>query len=135
MKKLLLTTLALLFALPLQAATLKIATVTPHMHYRGKDMIMKAVLPDGTEKVLVSTPKYDFNWQTVYELEEPLDAPKGTKIEVIAHFDNSEGNLANPDPTKNVRFGNSSFDEMMIGFVDYIVEVDDASGANPSAGR
>lgn len=104
-----------------------IINVIPHMHYRGKDMLIKLVLPDGAEKVLCHTPKYDFNWQTVYTLAEPVTVPKGTRVEVLAHFDNSPNNPANPDPTKDVTFGPQSYDEMMIGMIDYVLADQPAS--------
>ena len=94
----------------------------PHMHYRGKDFTYTAVYPDGREEILLQVPDYDFNWQTVYELAEPLEMPKGSRIDCVAHFDNSTENPDNPDPTVDVSFGNESFDEMMIGFVDYTVK-------------
>ena len=59
------------------------------MHVRGKDMTYIAHYPDGTAETLLSVPKYDFNWQITYELAKPKLLPKGTKLEVIAHFDNS----------------------------------------------
>ena len=91
----------------------------PHMHLRGKDMKMTAFYPDGRSEVLINVPKYSFNWQTNYYLKTPKAMPKGTRIEVVAHFDNSTKNKYNPDPTKPVRFGDPTYDEMMIGFVDY----------------
>jgi mono/diheme cytochrome c family protein len=94
----------------------------PHMHYRGKDFTYTAVYPDGRREVLLKVPAYDFNWQTIYQLAAPLELPEGTRIECVAHYDNSKANRANPDPTKDVTFGNQSFDEMMIGFVDYTVK-------------
>jgi mono/diheme cytochrome c family protein len=94
----------------------------PHMHYRGKDFVYTAVYPDGRREVLLKVPAYDFNWQTIYQLKQPLELPEGTRIECVAHYDNSTKNAANPDPTKDVTFGNESFDEMMIGFVDYTVK-------------
>jgi hypothetical protein len=93
----------------------------PHMHYRGKEFTYTATFPDGRRQVLLHVPDYDFNWQTLYQLTEPLVVPAGTRIDCEAHYDNSTGNPANPDPTRNVTFGNESFDEMMIGFVDYTV--------------
>lgn len=96
--------------------------LSPHMHYRGKDFSYTATFPDGTQKELLKVSKYDFNWQTNYILEEPIPAPKGTRIDCVAHWDNSANNLANPDPNKTVTFGPESYDEMMIGFVDYIVD-------------
>ncbi|MEM1249954.1 MAG: alkyl hydroperoxide reductase [Acidobacteriota bacterium] len=100
----------------------KLLTLTPHMHYRGRDMEYIARFPDGSEKTLLKVDNYDFNWQTVYELEEPVDIPAGTVVEAIAHYDNSSGNPVNPDPTIDVTFGNESYDEMMIAFADFIVD-------------
>ena len=91
----------------------------PHMHLRGKDFIYKAVYPDGREQVLLSVPKYDFNWQTYYVPKEPLAIPKGTRIDCVAHFDNSTGNRFNPDPTREVKWGDQTWEEMMIGWASY----------------
>ncbi len=94
----------------------------PHMHLRGKDFEYKLVLPDGTSKVLLAVPKFDFNWQLNYWLKEPVAAPKGSKIECVAHHDNSTGNKFNPDPTKEVRWGPQTWEEMMIGWFDYTLD-------------
>lgn len=94
-------------------------TLFPHMHLRGKDFKYEVVYPDGKRETLLSVPKYDFNWQTMYQLEKPLRLPAGTRIECTAHFDNSKGNLNNPDPTKTVYWGDQTWEEMMIGFLDY----------------
>ncbi|HVS38965.1 MAG TPA: thioredoxin family protein [Gemmataceae bacterium] len=91
----------------------------PHMHLRGKDFKYEVVYPDGKRETLLSVPHYDFAWQSTYRLEKPLHLPAGTKIECTAHYDNSKDNLNNPDPTKIVRWGDQTWDEMMIGFVDY----------------
>ena len=99
-----------------------VISMLPHMHYRGKDFNYTATFPDGRKEKLLQVSDYDFNWQTVYTLEEPLYVPKGTRIDCVAHWDNSAGNPANPDPTRNVRFGSESYDEMMIGFIDYVVK-------------
>ncbi len=93
----------------------------PHMHYRGKEFSYTARFPDGRKEKLLQVSNYDFNWQTGYEVQEPIFVPKGTRIECVAVWDNSEDNPVNPDPTRNVTFGDESYDEMMIGFVDYIV--------------
>lgn len=93
-----------------------ITSFTPHMHVRGKDMTYTAKYPDGRTEVLLSVPNYDFNWQITYQLKEAKRIPKGTEIEVVAHFDNSPQNKFNPDPTKDVRWGDQTFEEMMIGF-------------------
>jgi hypothetical protein len=93
----------------------------PHMHYRGKTFSYTARFPDGKKQELLRVNDYDFNWQTGYEVAEPIFVPKGTRIDCVATWDNSEENPDNPDPTRNVRFGDESYDEMMIGFVDYVV--------------
>lgn len=98
-------------------------SMTPHMHYRGRDMQYEAIYPDGTREILLSVPCYDFNWQNVYRLATPKVLPKDTRIECVAHFDNSTKNPANPDPTKEVRWGEQSTDEMMIGYFDYCVDL------------
>jgi mono/diheme cytochrome c family protein len=99
-----------------------ITSFTPHMHVRGKSMKYVATFPDGTKETLLSVPKYDFNWQISYELEKPRLFPKGTEIEVIATYDNSPNNKFNPDPTKDVRWGDQTWEEMMIGFWGTVVE-------------
>ena len=100
----------------------KIMTFAPHMHYRGKDFKYTAKYPDGTEELLFAVNDYDFNWQTNYTLAEPIPIPAGTIVECVAHFDNSEDNPVNPDPTRDITFGDESYDEMMIGFLDFIVD-------------
>jgi mono/diheme cytochrome c family protein len=99
-----------------------VTNLTPHMHMRGKDMIYIAHYPDGTSETLLSVPKYDFNWQITYELAKPKILPKGTQLEVIAHYDNSTGNKFNPDPSKDVRWGDQTWEEMMIGFYSTVVD-------------
>jgi mono/diheme cytochrome c family protein len=96
-----------------------IYSLMPHMHLRGKDFVFKITFPDGSSKILLSVPKYDFAWQTYYVLKEPLAAPKGTRIDCLAHFDNSEKNKYNPDPTKEVRWGDQTWEEMMIGWMSF----------------
>jgi hypothetical protein len=87
--------------------------VQPHMHLRGKDMTVRAVFPDGQSEILLSVPHYDFSWQILYYFDKPRQLPKGVKIEVTAHWDNSANNPYNPDPTKTVRPGEQSWDEML----------------------
>ena len=94
----------------------------PHMHLRGKDFEYKAVFPDGTSKILLSVPRYDFSWQTYYVLKEPIAVPKGTRIECVAHFDNSTNNKYNPDPTKAVKWGDQTWEEMMIGWMSFVYD-------------
>lgn len=102
---------------------------SPHMHLRGKDYLYRAVYPDGRSKILLSVPNYDFGWQVYYYPKTPIRIPKGTKIETVAHFDNSTKNPQNPDPSKAVRFGEQTWEEMMNGFFDYTI---DAPGAKAS---
>jgi hypothetical protein len=96
----------------------RVVNLFPHMHLRGKDFEYKAVYADGTSQVLLKVPKYDFNWQLAYRPAEPLIMPPGSRIEATAHFDNSANNPANPDPKAEVKFGEQSWEEMMIGFMD-----------------
>jgi len=86
-----------------------------HMHLRGKDFKFIANLPDGQEKTLISIPKYDFEWQLGYIYKDRILLPKRTSVQAIAHLDNSAGNPFNPDPTATVKYGEQTFDEMMIG--------------------
>ena len=85
-------------------------------------MEYKVTYPDGREQVLLNVPKYDFSWQTNYVLKQPLVIPRNSKITVTAYFDNSAKNKYNPDPSKPVRHGEPTYDEMMMGFFDYTVE-------------
>jgi len=75
------------------------------MHFRGKDMKWELMRPDAIKETLLAIPRYDFNWQIEYKLKDPVDAPKGSRLIVTAHFDNSVNNPSNPDPTKTVRWG------------------------------
>lgn len=90
-----------------------------HMHVRGKAFKFEAISPDGKTETLLDIPKYDFNWQLRYDYAVPHFLPRGTTIRVTAVFDNSAANPANPDPTKNVRWGQQTFDEMMIGYLEH----------------
>ena len=94
----------------------------PHMHLRGKSFEYEATYPGGKSEVLLSVPAYDFGWQSVYRLEEPKRLPKGTRIDCLAHYDNSADNHANPDPGAYVRWGEQTFDEMMIGYIDFFID-------------
>ena len=89
----------------------------PHMHFRGKYMSYTAEYPDGTSETLLSVPKYDFNWQFKYQLEEPLFLPAGTKIIAKGAMDNSNRNPGNPDPNKPVFYGLQTMHEMFFGFL------------------
>jgi len=93
----------------------------PHMHLRGKDMKYEALYPDGRRETLLWVPSFNFNWQTTYYLKTPISIPMGTKVIITAHFDNSARNKYNPDPTRAVRWGDPTYDEMMIGWMEYVV--------------
>ncbi|MEM8678659.1 MAG: redoxin domain-containing protein [Planctomycetota bacterium] len=98
----------------------QLLAMTPHMHLRGKSFRYEARYPDGQEEILLDVPAYDFNWQLKYTLSEPKPMPAGTEIICTAVYDNSTRNLANPDPTRSVGWGDQSWEEMMIGFFDTI---------------
>ena len=86
---------------------------TAHMHFRGKSMTTEAIYPGGRREVLFNVPKYDFRWQETYFLEHQFLMPKGTQLVTTAYFDNSPNNPLNPDPTKSIRWGEPSYEEMM----------------------
>jgi hypothetical protein len=110
-------------ASPRLPANARLLAYNPHMHLRGKSFFYEAVLPDGQRTPLLDVPRYDFNWQTLYRLAEPLELPEGTRLHCLASFDNSDANLNNPDPTDTVRWGQQTWDEMMIGYYDYVVPI------------
>ena len=110
-----------------------IASFMPHMHVRGKDFEYRLVYPDGTSKILLRVPKYDFNWQLTYFAKEPIAAPKGSRIDCVAHHDNSTGNKFNPDPTVTVRWGDQTWEEMMIGWIDYTIDGQNLRAPAPAA--
>jgi len=102
-----------------QDATLM--NLLPHMHFRGSSFEYRATYPNGEKEVLLRVPHYDFNWQLTYDLAREKKLPKGTVIEAEAHFDNSPNNRFNPDPTKEVHYGEQTWEEMMIGFFNVAV--------------
>ena len=108
-----------------------IDSLHPHMHVRGKDFKYTLTYPDGTSKVILSVPRYDFGWQLTYVLKEELAVPKGSKLVCVAHYDNSPKNKFNPDPTATVRWGDQTWEEMMIGYVDYTLDKQDLRKAQP----
>jgi len=94
----------------------------PHMHKRGKAMEIKVFYPDGRSEALLNVPRYDFSWQTYYKFRQSIAIPKGTRFMVTGYLDNSVKNKNNPDPTQTVRFGEPTYDEMMIGWIEYTVD-------------
>ena len=94
----------------------------PHMHLRGKAFEYKVTQPGGEQETLLKIDNYNFNWQLTYRLENPLLLQEGAKIEVAGYFDNSPNNPYNPDPKATVKFGEQSWEEMMIGFIDVAID-------------
>lgn len=100
----------------------RMTALLPHMHLRGKDFEFRLIYPTGETQTVLRVPRYDFNWQLWYEPQQDMVLPKGTKVACTAHFDNSVNNPANPDATKEVRWGDQSWEEMMIGFFDVVFD-------------
>jgi peroxiredoxin len=111
--------------------------MSPHMHVRGKAFRYELQTADGERKVLLDIPGYDFNWQTTYVPVNPISLKKGDRMFCTAVYDNSEKNLNNPDPTSTVRWGDQTWDEMMIGYFHYAVPLpaDEVQGAAGRGGR
>jgi peroxiredoxin len=93
----------------------------PHMHLRGKSFRYEARFPDGRSEVLLDIPRYDFGWQNNYVPLPPRLLPAGTRLVCTAHFDNSAANPNNPDPTATVRWGDQTWEEMMIGYFSMVL--------------
>ncbi len=94
----------------------------PHMHYRGKDFEYRLRFPGGETRTILRVPTFRQSWQLWYTLSDPIPLPKGTKIECTAHFDNSPNNPDNPDPTKDVYWGDQTWEEMMVGFANLVFD-------------
>jgi hypothetical protein len=94
----------------------------PHMHLRGKAFEYLILGPNGAVETLLKVSNYDFHWQLNYRLAEPRLLRSGTRFEWVGYFDNSRNNPRNPDPSAEVRFGEQSWEEMMIGFFDVLVD-------------
>jgi peroxiredoxin len=107
--------------------------LTPHMHLRGKSFRFELEYANGTREILLDVPRWDFNWQLRYELATPKLVPAGTRMHCTARFDNSTENLANPDPTESVRFGDQTWEEMMFGFYTAVDPNEQISLANGKA--
>jgi hypothetical protein len=103
-------------------ADARLVSLTPHMHWRGKDYRYEVIYPDGKKETLLSVPRWDFNWQNQYRFAEPIKLPKGSRLHAVAHWDNSALNPLNPDPKQPIRFGLQTWDEMMVGFAAYVWE-------------
>jgi hypothetical protein len=113
----------------------RLLSLRPHLHLRGRSFEFVARAPDGVETILLRVPSWDFDWQTTYLLAEPVELAAGTELVAIATWDNSASNPHNPDPTRDVSWGEGTSDEMMIGFFDYTVVSAPAPGAAGGDGR
>ncbi|WP_182864687.1 redoxin domain-containing protein [Rhodopirellula sp. JC639] len=110
---------------------MEVHSLTPHMHFRGKSFRYELMYPNGTRETLLDIPRYDFNWQNSYRFSKPKLVPEGSLLKCIAHFDNSENNPSNPDPTIPVRWGEQTWEEMMIGFYEAVFVNQDLSVPEP----
>jgi hypothetical protein len=106
-----------------------IISLLPRMNERGKDYRYTLVYPDGRSEVLLSIPKFNPDWQPSYVFKKAVAAPKGSRLETIAHFDNSTANKRNPDPTQRVIYG----PEIMNGYVDYTIDSERMSVTNTAS--
>jgi peroxiredoxin len=104
------------------AQDVRLLSLSPHLHLRGKSFRFEAHFPDGRREILLDVPRYDFNWQLRYDLAEPKALPRGTRLVCNAYYDNSPSNPANPDATKRVVWGDQTWEEMLIGFFAFVEE-------------
>ena len=110
--------------------------ITPHMHWLGHGFLMTAIRPDGSKQTLIKINRWDFNWQGLYDLADPIPLPKGTRIDMIAHFDNSAANPVNPNnPPVRVGWGEQTTDEMCLGFLYLTRDEQHLEGRPPSKYR
>ncbi len=112
---------------------LQLLSLSPHMHLRGQSFRYELTTPDGTTSTLLDVPHYDFNWQTTYRLTKPVHIAKGSQLTAFAQFDNSTANLANPDPAQTVKWGDQSWDEMLIGYFD--IAIPREAGPSPNVAK
>ncbi len=109
---------------PKSPVDVQLLNLMPHMHVRGRSFRYELQTADGRKERVLDVPRYDFNWQTSYQLAEPLHVAAGSSMHVVAHYDNSENNLNNPNPNATVRWGEQTWDEMLIGYFDIAVPRD-----------
>lgn len=106
---------------PKTPVDVQLLNLMPHMHVRGKSFRYELQSADGRKETVLDVPRYDFNWQTSYQLADPLSIPAGSSLHVVAHYDNSEKNFNNPNPKATVRWGEQTWDEMLIGYFDIAI--------------
>jgi peroxiredoxin len=107
-----------LMPLPFNA---KVLGFLPHMHVRGKAFRYEVIEPGAKPELLLDVPRYDFNWQLLYTYADPRPVPRGSVLRATGWFDNSDKNPANPDPKKTVRWGLQTYEEMMLGYVEFYI--------------
>jgi peroxiredoxin len=107
----------------------------PHMHLRGKSMTFVAEYPGGRREVILDVPRYEFDWQNLYVLDQPKPMPEGTILHTEARFDNSADNLNNPDPRRAVTFGEQTWDEMHVGYLNFTLADQDLAVGMPTSER
>jgi hypothetical protein len=105
------------------AVDTQVLAAGPHMHLRGKAMTLAATYPDGRTETLFAVPRYDFNWQQLYKFGEGKPAPKGTRLDLVGTWDNSAANRHNPDPTAEVKWGDQSWEEMLLSMVTLAIDL------------
>jgi hypothetical protein len=103
-------------------ADVELVEFMPHMHVRGKSMTYHLVYPDGRDQIVLSVPKYDFNWQLLYQPANRIRVPKGTRMYVEAYYDNSKANRFNPNPERTVYLGRMTWEEMMAPFFGVLID-------------
>jgi mono/diheme cytochrome c family protein len=114
----------------------RVWSIFPHMHVLGREMKVIATLPDGTEKPLVWVRDWDFNWQMTYQYQEPVPLPKGTRVALVAVYDNSEKNPRQTShPPRRVRFGEQTTDEMCYAFFGFTEDRKNVTATNSPASR
>jgi hypothetical protein len=99
-----------------------VISLFPHMHLRGKAFQYDVIYPTGETQTILKVENWSLNWQLSYKLEKPLDLQPGTRMKATAWWDNSPNNPANPDPKKDVQWGEQSWEEMLVGFFDVAVD-------------
>jgi len=111
-------------------------TIFPHMHTLGQQMTITATLPDKTRKTLAHVPDWDFNWQGFYSYKQPVKLPAGSKIELVARYDNSADNPLNPNsPPKTVTWGEQTTDEMCLCYLGFTIDAERMPKRKASAKR
>lgn len=110
----------------------RILAFFPHAHVRGKAAQYELKTPDGKTTKLLDVPHYDFNWQLQYRFAEPVTVPRGSGLIYTAWYDNSDKNPANPDPKKTVKWGQQTYEEMHLGYVEFVI--DSAKASEPVVG-